>query len=488
MPNRLLDLLRASLDEATLAPAIRRHQTTGEDLASACLSLGILPERELCLALSRDCGFPGIDLGHSTIPVANLDLVPPEVCRGNLLLVVAEEGRELLVAMADPSDRRLLVKLRGATGRQLLPHVAVATAIERAQDGLREARLRGEACWLGEFSLDFEPSSQGRADVVRPEALEPALAGGDAGPGELPMELASFLVASGEAPELPPPPARPPRQPTAPGRRPNLKETLNVSGGLGVGKVALVVDDTEALRRLICSALASFGLAIVEAGDGWRALELAREVQPELVILDAMLPELHGFEVCRALKGDPTLRSTQVLMVSAIYTGWQVAADVQSTFGADAFLEKPFRIEELQKMVRSLLLPRASRDERHSEREEALELCRRAAEAARAGKTEEAQSILRRAASLDPFSAEAHLYLGQILRAQNQPYQAVAALERAVELRPDLFRPLAELAVAYELVGFRRTAREIYARALAVCKEPPQAAVIRGRLDALAAS
>ena len=476
-----MDLLRTSVDEAALAPAIERNRTTGEDLASACLSLGLLSERELVHALSLSLGFPGIDLSRSCIPVSHLGLVPPEVSRGSPILVVAEEGRELLVALADPGDSRLLVKLRAATGRQLLPHVAVAAAIERAQEGLRAARLRGERSWTGDLGLGFGVPPGGRAEVVRPAGE------GEAEPAEVPIELVPLLDSSFAAFELPPPPRRPARAAPRPSRA-NLKETLNVSGGVGAGKVALVVDDTEALRRLLCSALKPFGLAIVEAADGKRALELAREAQPDLVILDAMLPEMHGFEVCRAIKGDPALRSARVLMVSAIYTGWRVAADVQATFGADAFLEKPFRIEELQKVVRGLLLPMSAPAAGPADREEALRLCRSAATSAQDGATDEALSSLRRAAELDPYSAEPHLYLGQLLRVLHQPYQAVAALERAVELRPDLFRPLAELAVAYELVGFRRTAREVYARALEVCQEPPQAELIRRRLEALAAA
>lgn len=112
--------------------------------------------------------------------------------------------------------------------------------------------------------------------------------------------------------------------------------------------IVLVVDDAEAIRKLICLALEPLGVALIEAGDGRRALEMAREAQPDIVILDAMIPELHGFEVCRAIKGDPALRRARVLMVSAIYTGWKVGADVQANFGADAFLEKPFRIEEAE--------------------------------------------------------------------------------------------------------------------------------------------
>jgi tetratricopeptide (TPR) repeat protein len=143
-------------------------------------------------------------------------------------------------------------------------------------------------------------------------------------------------------------------------------------------------------------------------------------------------------------------------------------------------------VDDLRKQVRDLLLPAVSETEAKRTRSGALALCTEAAELAKDGDSEKAMAVLLKAAQIDPFSAEPHLYLGQLLRSLQRPYEAVAALERAVELRPDLFRPLAELAVAYETVGFRRTAGEIYARALEACQDPVQADLIRQRIEVLA--
>ncbi|MHB1843805.1 MAG: response regulator transcription factor [Deltaproteobacteria bacterium] len=493
MSNRLLDLLRA---ESMLVPggldrALACHRETGADLASACLTVGALPEGVLARTLAGFYGFPAIELDRSVIPTRVAQFVPLEIAREGKVLAVAEVGREIVLAVSDPTDQRTLIKLRGATGRQLLPHVAVARAIERAQEGLSEAQLYGHVEWRGLDAGDIDAGPTGHAEIVRPDApARPRSPGASAArerasSAEVPLELVSLLDPSFDGRELPAPPRAPRRRGSAPGHA-NLKETWNVSGGIGAGKVALVVDDAEALRRLIVTALAPLGLACVEAGDGREALGLAREVQPDLVVLDAMLPAMHGFEVCKALKGDAILRRARLLMVSAIYTGWRVAADVQSTFGADAFLEKPFKIDDLQRKVRELLLPSHEDAEVTTRREGALALCQEAAVAARAGRLSEALDRLRRAVELDAHCAEAHLFVGQIHRRTGEAYQAVAALERAVELRPDLYRPLAELAVAYETVGFRRTAREIYARALAVCEDVTQGALIRRRLEALA--
>ncbi len=479
MAQELAELLKAE-GLSDLEPALARQRSTGEDIWTACLELGLLPERSLVRALARDSGFPGIELGRSIVPVRNLDLVPAEISRGSPVLVIAEMGPELLVAVADPSDQRMVLKLRASSGRQVLQHVAVSGALEKAIEGLRQARLEDASEWRGANAPG--PSDQsaptGYAEVIRPEAhsiaAEPVT----------PSDAAPLLQSSFEARELPPPPTLPKPRPEQKERDPHKRTTMNT--GIGNGLVVLVVDDAEAIRKLICMALEPLGVALIEAGDGRRALELAREAQPDIVILDAMIPGLHGFEVCRAIKGDPLLRRARVLMVSAIYTGWKVGADVRANFGADAFLEKPFRVEELRRQVRELLLPAMSDGEATRFRAGALALCTEAAELAKSGSSDAAIAVLLKAAQIDPFSAEPHLFLGQLLRSLQRPYEAVAALERAVELRPDLFRPLAELAVAYEAVGFRRTAGEIYARALEVCPEPAQAELIRRRIEALA--
>ena len=63
---------------------------------------------------------------------------------------------------------------------------------------------------------------------------------------------------------------------------------------------------------------------------------------PDLVILDGMLPEVHGFEICRQLKTSERFRHIPVIMVSAVHIGWRFAADVKEKYGADDYLEKPF--------------------------------------------------------------------------------------------------------------------------------------------------
>jgi len=255
---------------------------------------------------------------------------------------------------------------------------------------------------------------------------------------------------------------------------------------VGAGKTVLVVDDDREMRQMEVKIVEPMGCALLETGDGKEALALAREVRPNVVLLDAMLPGMHGFEVCRAIKGDPDLRHTGIVMISGIYTGWRIGADLKEAYGADYFFEKPFRVGEVSRAIRVLLLGGVGGDAHtRARRQEALETCREALVRAQAGRHQEAIGLLNAAVHKDPFSAEPHFLLGQVLRQAGQPYQAVAALERAAELRPDLDQTLTILGDLYLTLGFRKTARDVFKRALDACADVARGQQIQARLSQL---
>jgi two-component system sensor histidine kinase/response regulator len=124
----------------------------------------------------------------------------------------------------------------------------------------------------------------------------------------------------------------------------------------------LIVDDELYQRMLIRETLGSdptftFG----EAEDGTRALEQVRHERFDLVILDVMMPEMDGFEVCRKLKNDPELRTIPVVLVTALGRLQDKVMGLDS--GADDFVNKPFEESELQARVRSALRMKAMHDE-----------------------------------------------------------------------------------------------------------------------------
>ena len=116
----------------------------------------------------------------------------------------------------------------------------------------------------------------------------------------------------------------------------------------------LNVDDTEAARYAKTRILLSAGYRVIEAGSGEEALRLAREIEPELVLLDVNLPGIDGLQVCQLLRSDPTTASMMILLDSAERVRLTDRV-VGLERGADAYLLEPVAPDELLATVKALL-------------------------------------------------------------------------------------------------------------------------------------
>lgn len=115
----------------------------------------------------------------------------------------------------------------------------------------------------------------------------------------------------------------------------------------------LIVDDEERNLRLLEISLSTLGYEIFLAGDGREALDRVAAVNPDLILLDVMMPRLNGFEVCRILKKNEETRNIPVVMVTALGGRDDKLKGLES--GADDFLTKPVDMVELKVRVKSLL-------------------------------------------------------------------------------------------------------------------------------------
>jgi len=115
----------------------------------------------------------------------------------------------------------------------------------------------------------------------------------------------------------------------------------------------LIVDDDDDIRRLVEIVLARAGIEVDSVDGGIPALEAARSVARDLVVLDVRMPDLSGLEVCRQLKADEATAGGHILLMSSDYTTEDVAAGYAA--GADDYLPKPFSPSELMRRVTSLL-------------------------------------------------------------------------------------------------------------------------------------
>ena len=115
----------------------------------------------------------------------------------------------------------------------------------------------------------------------------------------------------------------------------------------------LVVDDVPANVHILQSRLAAHGYDIVTATDGEAALAAVKEAQPDLILLDVMMPKMDGFEVCRRLRADPSLPFIPIIMVTAKADPKDVVAGLEA--GGDEYLTKPVDQPALVARVKSML-------------------------------------------------------------------------------------------------------------------------------------
>jgi DNA-binding response OmpR family regulator len=435
-------------------------------LGSTLLQLGLATEVQIAEALAEQYGVPGIRLSTSTIPTAPLALIPQEVAAAHRVLPVHVAGGVITLALSNPGNSALLDEVAFASGKTALPVVAPRSALDEAIRSAYAARSRGEPVWRGAESVSAEPkldlvqpvrAEKPQADVqptaeVKAAAMEPELG-------------SSALEAFGPAPS-------PPAPPRAPGAKP----------------LVLAVDDEPEILDLIEKALTHRGMEVIRAARGREALEVLRGAMPDVVLLDAMLPEIHGFEICSQIKRSPQYQHIPVIMISAIYTGWNFIEDVKRIYLADDYITKPFRVMELVHRVEDALGKAQGRphspEVAEASKKASVEL-RQAAEALRSGQLEETLDAAQRAVLADPFDPRAHFLLGTALQRAGRIYEAISEYERVVELAPTQFSALKNLAVLYERQGFRAKAVEMWTRALGQSPSEPVRQTIKAHLIGL---
>jgi two-component system, OmpR family, response regulator len=123
-------------------------------------------------------------------------------------------------------------------------------------------------------------------------------------------------------------------------------------------KKILVVDDDANIREVVCFALRKAGYTTVTAENGQQALQRCASEHPDLVVLDILMPELDGTEVCRRLRADPRQRQVPIIFLSS--KDDEVDRIVGLELGGDDYVGKPFSPRELVARVKARLRPAAS--------------------------------------------------------------------------------------------------------------------------------
>lgn len=115
----------------------------------------------------------------------------------------------------------------------------------------------------------------------------------------------------------------------------------------------LVVEDEDNIAIALDFLMTREGYEHARVANGGEALARIRSMHPDLVLLDVMLPEVSGYEICQDVRLDPSLNDVKVLMMTA--RGSAIERRKGLALGADGFISKPFELKELREEVRRLL-------------------------------------------------------------------------------------------------------------------------------------
>jgi DNA-binding response OmpR family regulator len=454
-----------------LTGILEEQHKRGGKLASAATRDGKVSIPGALRALSEQTGVPSIDMRCQVVPLVNLHLIPIEIAREHVVLPIKLQGEQLLLAMADPLNKNSIEELSFVTAKTVFPYIALDEVLRTAIDAAYALAARGEQYYVGDAVSDAELEAQG---IPRPSALVATVSAPEkpvAKPPSPPVPPPPDLLKATDAqvagvvhgrpptedgPELDqafsvPPPKPTSSRPPTPGPHP---------------KRILIVEDDDAVRQLIRLTLQKPGIECIEAANGSDALEAIRAEPPDAIVLDVVLPGIHGFDICRRIHGSQRYGHIPIVIVSAIHRGWRVAEDLRAAYGVQHVFDKPIELQRFARTVMALLQGRQVSPDPITLSEEAeVELAQGMAAFER-GDMDAAIAHLATGVRIDPLAFELQYHLGLLYGRREDLFSAIDALETAVRLHPRHFSALKNLAVVYQRAGFRHKAVETWDRAM----------------------
>jgi DNA-binding response OmpR family regulator len=451
------------------------------------------PEAELeaLRALSEQYGVPGIDLNQVCIRLQDLELLPREIAERRLILPVLVRDDRVFVAMTNPADKKVVDELEFVTGKRVFPYVALQSALVRVIAAAYDGKMHGEAFYVGPLCPTEIQRKMGALSEEEPEPLAAASSYPDAPEASLSPENTeddNARLSYSDFGDVDPDLSVVEQMPTAPKSGAARPEADALAGP---PRTVLVVDDEPDIRKLLVRVLGSKGFKVFEADRGLEALRMVKAHMPDLLVLDAMLPEVHGFEIARRIRGSAKYGHIPIVMISAVYKGWRFAEDAKTSYGVDAYIEKPFRIGDVVAAIESVLAnprpagahpvsggavaapsaaPEPPRDP-NAVSADAERYLNAGVAAYQAGDIDKAIAHLKQGVAIDPLAFRLHFHLGLLHGKKGQVYEAIQELERAVEQNAQHFPAIKNLAVLYQKSGFRNKAVEAWERAVRVAPD-----------------
>jgi DNA-binding response OmpR family regulator len=385
-----------------------------------------------------------------------LRVLPEDTLRRLRVLPLRDEAGQLSVAIGDAGRAQVIDELALRTGRKIVAYVADEVRIAAVFDECLLWRRRGEREWRGPRApsgTNFPALAL--ATVAPPMEEDDAPEVPATIPGAPAGESMSHAFDALQSPEA--------FQPEMPSARSISPVTDRARSRV------LIVDDEPVIRQILRQGLSQRGFELLETGSGQEALKLIKEREPDAVVLDAMLPDLHGFDVCKRLRESRRYHHVPVVMITGVYKGWRMAADMREVYGVHAYIEKPFDLRDVVRAVEDALAgrPYEQRSSVESYSPEGKRLYGEASQAFRTGDLDTAIAHMASAVAFDPMSANLRHQLGLLYAQRGHDFAAMQELEMAVDLDPARYQSLRNLAILFQRRGLRRKAIELWERALA---------------------
>ena len=299
----------------------------GGRLASRLAAAGRSPTSRRSRPSASSTAFPASI--SADLPAARgLDLLPREIAEKHLILPVLVRDDRLFIAMANPREKKVIDELEFVTGKKVYPYVALEarsppSSKKRTEEGAREHYYVGPHARGDTRQAPHRSSGHPLAPEThypKPESQRALHA-----PGVIVDDEVGALSRSEDVEE-------------------NDTETLSASSASSnrcrkgtarvdvprrgpAPKTILVVDDETEIRSMLARLLTRAGYHVVEA-DGAHRAPPGEGTGIDLIVLDAMLPEVHGFDIARRIKGSKRYGRIPIMMVSAVYRGWRYAEDL----------------------------------------------------------------------------------------------------------------------------------------------------------------
>ncbi|MFH2006112.1 MAG: response regulator [bacterium] len=464
-------VMDGSLTEDQLADVLEQ-QRLGLPFASYCFLLGYVDEDNLVRNLSRQIGVPGVVLARSIISLQNLRDIPYEIAKKYVMLPLYEDQQHVFVAVSDLRDQAIVNELAIIKGKGVIPHVAVHFNLVRTIRDCYRLMEAGDSYWFG-HATTFE-------DLIDPEGLLVSISDVDEAPEAVeaaPLDVTDPNIAFPVDPE-----DIVEAEPFLEDEGVDEELDLDAHAPLPTSRRILIVDPDEKSRHLLTKILEQEGHTLSHATTGVEAVREIRQNPPELAIIEVMLPQIQGYQLCRNIKSSVKYGHIPVVLVTSAESGELPGRELLDQYGADELITRPINQSELLGTVNLLLsqarAPQVTTPADEGLFDEALGLYRDQ-------KAEEAVATLRRALDVDPLSPRYHFVLGNILQHLELHYEAIDAYENTVSLRPDYFPALSRLAFLYYKQGFLKRALQTWKRCLEHCPDEEQASRIQEFMSSL---